>query len=102
MTKASMIGAAKGASCLILWGALAWAQGVTLRGTVEDAAGEPLGGAKLTLASDAGAGRQAESDEKGGFRFEDLTPGRYVLRVEAPTHLPLEMPLEVTAQAPEP
>ena len=102
MNTASMTGAAHGACLIFLWAALASAQGVTLSGTVEDAAGQPLGGAKLTLASDAGAGRHAESDEKGGFRFEDLTPARYVLRVEAPTHLPLEMPLQVTAQAPEP
>ena len=102
MTPASMIGTIQVACSLILWGTLASAQGVVLSGTVEDAAGQPLGGAKLTLGGDVGAGRHAESDQKGGFRFTDLAPGRYLLRVEAQTHLPLEMPLQVTAQAPEP
>ncbi len=88
---------------LLLVGGVAWAHAsVSVSGTVLDVAGESLGGAKLTLSGAAGDTRATESDATGRFAFEDLAPGQYVLRVEASIHLPLEMPLDLTAQPPAP
>src|SRR6266702_2675727 len=87
---------------LLLCAAMSWAQGVPVRGTVEDAAGDPLGGAKLSLSGEVGEKREAESERDGRFAFPDVAPGRYVIHVQARPHLPIEMPLEVTTQPPRP
>ncbi|PYQ18692.1 MAG: hypothetical protein DMF79_14325, partial [Acidobacteria bacterium] len=87
---------------LLLGASVSWAQGVPVRGTVEDAAGDPLGGAKLSLSGEVGEKREAESERDGRFAFPDVAPGRYVIHVQAGPHLPFEMPLEVTTQPPRP
>jgi hypothetical protein len=94
--------AALGAWWLLLCGAVASAEGVAVNGTIEDAAGSPLSGARLSLSGDAAVKREAESDGSGRFAFDDVAPGQYVIRVEASAYLPLEMPLQVTTQAPQP
>jgi hypothetical protein len=91
-----------GACSVLLCGSVAWAEGVTVSGTVQDAGGSPLGAARLSLSSDVGETREAESDGNGRFAFDDVAPGKYVVRVQASTHLPLEMPLQVTTQPPRP
>jgi len=99
---ASMSRAALGAWWFLLCGAVAWAEGVAVNGTIEDAAGSPLSGARVSVSGEVAEKREAESDGNGRFAFDDVAPGRYVIRVQASAYLPLEMPLEVTRQAPRP
>lgn len=58
--------------------------GVTLSGRVR-LGGEPLRGAQVTLAGqDVAVRRLVESDWQGGFRLEDVEPGRYRIQINAP------------------
>jgi len=56
----------------------------SLRGTVLDASGAALPGAKIVVqAADASLERETAADERGEFRIEDLPPGTYHLAVNA-------------------
>jgi len=56
----------------------------SLEGTVSDAAGGRVGSATLLLrAPESSIERAARSDSRGEFRFSDLLPGAYQLRVQA-------------------
>ncbi len=77
--------------CLILFclgvcpGAIAQNPRGALRGTVQDASGGRVAGAKLVLRdAELSFVRETQSDERGEFRMEDLPPGSYSLTVEAP------------------
>ena len=52
-----------------------------LLGTVNDKAGERMEGVAVVLEVDGAKHREAESDKSGRFRFRDLDPGNYVLRI---------------------
>lgn len=57
----------------------------SLRGIVQDAKGGRVPGARVELqASDSSRVRQLRTDSRGEFRFEDLSPGGYLLQVESP------------------
>jgi hypothetical protein len=57
----------------------------SLVGTVADASGGRVQAADLLLRSDAsGTERHAVSNDRGEFRFDDLSPAPYVLVVKAP------------------
>jgi vitamin B12 transporter len=76
--------------CFSLFRALAGAQsGASLSGTVKDPQGRPVSGAALTLFSPSGAaGSATTSDSGGGYRFEGLPEGDYLLRASAPGFAP--------------
>jgi protocatechuate 3,4-dioxygenase beta subunit len=68
-----------------------------LRGRVLTASGHPIAGATVTVAARVDelplpeAGRSLECGDDGGFRFEALPEGVYLLRAEAPGYLPQEI-----------
>src|ERR1700678_294106 len=76
--------------CFSLFRAIAGAQsGASLSGTVKDPQGRPVPGATLTLFSRSGAaGSATTSDSTGGYRFEGLPEGDYLLRASAPGFAP--------------
>jgi hypothetical protein len=54
------------------------------QGTVKDASGAAVPGARLTITGSALIGEKALTTDKSGYyRFENLSPGRYVLIVKA-------------------
>src|SRR4029077_10273111 len=73
------------AACVLFPG-FAVAQGLTgaLIGTVRDAQGGVLPGARVRVTSSAliGGPMSLTTDEKGQLRFSTLPPGRYVLDIE--------------------
>jgi vitamin B12 transporter len=71
---------------LAISGAVVSAQsGASITGTVKDPQGQPIPGATLTLFSRTGAaGSATTSDSAGGYRFDGLPEGDYLLRAAAP------------------
>src|SRR5580658_5208453 len=56
----------------------------TLRGVVQDQTGARIVAAKITLALKSSAAmRIGATDERGEFRFDDLTPGSWTVKVIA-------------------
>lgn len=56
----------------------------SLRGMVQDASGARVAGAKVTVQSlDASTRREAQTEDRGEFRIDDLLPGRYSITVSA-------------------
>jgi hypothetical protein len=56
-----------------------------LRGTVQDATGGRIPGAKIIVTSvDSSLRREATSEDRGEFRLDDLLPGAYRVSVSAP------------------
>jgi Carboxypeptidase regulatory-like domain/TonB dependent receptor len=67
-----------------------------LRGTVEDAAGARVAGARVVVTDSAkGFARQTITNEDGGFTVALLAPGEYRVRVEAAGMAPLEQAARV-------
>jgi iron complex outermembrane receptor protein len=63
--------------------------GSSLLGTVRDPQGRPVPGATLTLFSATGAaGGATTSDSSGGYRFDGMPEGNYLLRAAAPGFAP--------------
>src|SRR6202046_3481060 len=71
---------------LTISGAVVSAQsGASITGAVKDPQGQPIPGATLTLFSRTGAaGSATTSDSAGGYRFDGLPEGDYLLRAAAP------------------
>ncbi|MBP6003474.1 MAG: carboxypeptidase regulatory-like domain-containing protein [Pyrinomonadaceae bacterium] len=64
------------------------AAGVSVAGTVVDALGRPLGGARVTIADTSGQRRTVLTGPFGHFRFDDVEAGRnYSLDVTAKRHV---------------
>jgi Carboxypeptidase regulatory-like domain/TonB dependent receptor-like, beta-barrel len=56
----------------------------SLRGSVTDQTGAVIPGARVTITDpDTGAKAQAVTDARGNYDFEQLTPGKYTILVEA-------------------
>lgn len=71
----------------------------TIAGQVRTAAGDPVAGAPVLIESST-AGHidiAALSDADGGYRFDDLAPGRYELLVNAEGYPPARRVVEVEA-----
>lgn len=82
--------------CLAAVPQAAWAQ-VTVTGTVSNAAtGRTLEGARVVV---QGSGREAVTDNRGVFRFDDLAPGNVILAVSYTGLDPTELPLTVSPNA---
>ncbi len=68
-----------------------WAQTTELSGVVMDPAGAVVPGADVTLINEAtGSERTLVTDDEGRFRFLQLPPGLYTVRVELPGFKTLE------------
>jgi protocatechuate 3,4-dioxygenase beta subunit len=50
-----------------------------ITGTVKDEAGKPVSGIRTEVYGKLGEVAAVNSDDKGGFRFENLPPGRYLI-----------------------
>lgn len=89
--------------CLLLHG---FAQGQTtglLRGVVEDASGEYVEGADVTLRNTlTGQEYSASSEDEGQFQFSGLAPGDYRLTVIAQGFKTAELPVKIGEQAGDP
>ena len=57
----------------------------SLTGQVVDPAGAVLPGASITVVSSTGAEKVATANQTGTFTVNDLAPGKYTVRVSAPT-----------------
>ena len=71
-----------------------WAQlpTATLNGTVLDPQGAVVGGAKVTITSQAtGISREATADASGFYAFANVFPGLYTLKVESTSFAPAEV-----------
>ncbi len=55
-----------------------------ISGTVHDPTGAVIAGAKMLLSSPTGQTRETRSSSEGYYRFSDVEPGEYSLRVTAP------------------
>ncbi len=55
-----------------------------LEGRVTDAAGAPAAGTSLTLRHDNGLTLRGATGERGAFRFDGLSAGRYTVRISQP------------------
>ncbi|HMW02758.1 MAG TPA: carboxypeptidase-like regulatory domain-containing protein, partial [Acidobacteriota bacterium] len=66
------------------------AGGLNLRGLILDESGAGLAGAEITLTTSAGKNLQSVSGEKGGFAFDGLAPGEYLVKVSAPGFAPYQ------------
>ncbi|WNG26285.1 hypothetical protein F0U62_21350 [Cystobacter fuscus] len=72
---------------------LVLAPAVRLSGRVTDTSGHGLAEAEVTASSeDLGQTLQVKTDTRGGFLFEPLVPGRYVVSARAPRHSPAKLP----------
>jgi len=66
-------------------------------GTVSDASGARVAGAKITAtARDFSLTRGAQANGEGEFRLEALPPGKYEVRIEAPNFAPVIVRVAVT------
>ncbi len=77
--------------CIFACGLAAQSPRGSLRGTVLDATGARVAGAKIILQS-AGSSleREATSEDRGEFRMDDLLPGAYHISVTAPGFAPAQ------------
>jgi hypothetical protein len=70
------------AALILLWSADAFAQRpASLRGTVTDQFGAAIVGAKVTLTDANGKEASTQTDSNGAYRFDNVAPGAYGLRV---------------------
>ena len=67
----------------------------SIAGTVLDASGAPLPGAKITITGPTGQTIRATTNDKGGYTAGGLVPGAYQVRVEAQGFKAALLPVEV-------
>lgn len=83
----------------------------SISGTVSDAQGAVVAGAKVSLAGGANLKKEVESSAGGTFSFTDLDPGTYTLTISAPNFAEkvladinltpgLELPIDVSLELP--
>jgi len=72
----------------------------SLRGTVQDATGARISSAKIVVQSvDSSLQREASSEDRGGFRLDDLLPGSYHMTVSAPGFAPVRADVAVAVSS---
>ena len=72
-----------------------------ITGVVADPSGAAIVGAEVVLTPPAGAEpRRATTGDTGRFRFPDLAPGRYELRMEVAGFKPVTLPVKVGTRSP--
>jgi hypothetical protein len=82
--------------CFVLVPLLAQNPRGSIRGTVQDATGARIPHAKIVLQSiDSSLRREAVSEDRGEFRFDDLLPGTYRMTVSAAGFTPAEADVAV-------
>ena len=79
--------------------ALAWAQTSDttgrIAGTVTDAKGIAIAGARVTVSTPAAQIAKATTDAQGAYAAEGVTPGSYTVRVEAKGYVTTQLHVEV-------
>jgi hypothetical protein len=71
-----------------------------LRGTVQDATGGRIPGAKIIVTSvDSSLRREATSEDRGEFRLDDLLPGAYRVSVSAPGFGPAQANVSIAVSS---
>ncbi len=71
-----------------------------LRGTVQDATGGRIPGAKIVVTSiDWSLRREATSEDRGEFRLDDLLPGAYCITVTASGFAPAEANVSIAVSS---
>jgi hypothetical protein len=85
-------------SCL-LFPAVAAAQITTVSGRVMDAQALPIAGATVTALAESGEPVVATTGTDGRYELSALAVGAYVLRVEHPGFVAVEVPIRVTGRA---
>src|ERR1700741_336602 len=71
-----------------------------LRGTVQDATGGRIPGAKIVVTSvDSSLRREATSEDRGEFRLDDLLPGAYRVSVSAPGFAPAQANVSIAVSS---
>jgi hypothetical protein len=73
--------------------------GASVQGRVTDERGGLLVGASVALVDSAGREQTFRTDGEGNYRFGDLAPGKYTLRVAATNFAPAEAELSVSPGA---
>jgi len=72
----------------------------SLRGTVQDATGARIPGARITVRSaDSSLQREAASEDRGEFRLDDLLPGAYRITVTATGFAPAHADVSVAVSS---
>jgi outer membrane cobalamin receptor len=74
-------------------------QAPSISGTVSDPTGAAVSGAVVELVSFGAVARSATTDSQGRYRFENLEPGGYAIRVTASGFQRVEQPVRLTATA---
>ena len=82
---------------VILAAAAAHAQATRVLGRVTDGVGNAIAGATVTLVAEDGtqAERAVTSGASGGFQFDDVPPGTWVVRAERPGFAPRQARVRV-------
>ena len=78
------------AVAVCLMASLAVAQAATVRGKVTDPLGAAVTSARVELFSQAGKSTETQTDSEGNYQFSIAQPGRFHLRVTAPSFAPAE------------
>ncbi len=76
---------------------IAWAQAVAISGSVVDPSGVPIPGVIVTM-----GGRQVATDDEGVFRFKELKPGAYEIKIQQPPFRPVSVPVRLSTTPPQP
>ena len=76
---------------------IAWAQAVVISGSVVDPSGVPIPGVIVTM-----GGRQVATDDEGVFRFKQLKPGAYEIKIQQPPFRPVSVPVRLNRLCLEP
>jgi Carboxypeptidase regulatory-like domain/TonB dependent receptor len=87
---------------VVLLGGLVQAQNThgSLRGTVQDATGARIAGAKIKIQLvDSSSPREATTEDRGEFRLDDLLPGSYRITVSAPGFAPAQADVHVAVSS---
>ena len=87
---------------LLLMLAFAQERRLAISGKVIDPTGTPVPVIEVTLRPSAGAVQTAVTDHAGGFRFEALDPGSYVVEVIHPGFVDASVAVRVGSRSPAP
>jgi catecholate siderophore receptor len=74
--------------------ALHAAEGRSITGSVADADGRPVLGARVVLHAGAAAARETRTDERGRFSFADVAAGSASIKVTAENLMPVMLPVD--------
>ncbi|MBD3615409.1 MAG: carboxypeptidase regulatory-like domain-containing protein [Gracilimonas sp.] len=72
---------------------------ITISGDVINADNnQPVPGVLVTIVGDVGENKEVESNQRGKFSFNSLSPGKYTLKVDDPRYEEFSKDVELTSQ----